>query len=200
MQQVNLYTEALRPVRLLVSLNQVVAGAILTVILLILLTFGLQHQQGKAQAKLASLQGQVSQLEATVVELRDRAARMVRDERLVATNAKLKARLQERTELMALIGLNLNRSQQGFSQQLVSLARQDISSLWLTRLYFDLLQDQIRIEGIAANAESVPHYLQQLRKEPAFIGHHFELFSLFQQKDSEFLAFVLASRLGTEAP
>lgn len=191
MQQVNLYTEALRPKKVMLSLTHMLA---ITLVLLLLIT-GLTFYKRQAVIDVVELAEkkalQANEIEQDVEVLREKVARTIRDELLVATNKKLSKQLEQRERLVELLGNSVARGNDGFSVLLVALGQQTIDSLWLTRMYFGQGGRDIGLEGLSSSADSVPVYLKKLRDEPQFVGRSFDLFEL-KEKDG-YLAFYLGA-------
>lgn len=191
MQQVNLYTDALKPQKVVLSLAHMLVVVVLFLFLIgglsIIKRMALEDAMVSAEKKAL----QASDIEQNVVQLRAQVARTIRDELLVATNEKLTKQLKQRERLVALLGTSVAQGNTGFSVLLVALGKQRIDSLWLTRMYFAKGGAQVGLEGGAANADSVPEYLKKLRQEPQFLGRNFDLFEL-KQEDG-LMAFSLGS-------
>jgi hypothetical protein len=191
MQQVNLYTDVLKPKKVVLSLAHMLV--ITLALLLIIAGFTFYKRQAVTDvAVMAEKKAlQVSSIERDVEVLRAKVARTIRDELLVATNKKLARQLEQRERLVEVLGNSVARGTTGFSVLLVALGQQSIDSLWLTRMYFGQGGRDIGLEGLSSNADSVPVYLKKLRDEPQFVGRSFDLFEL-QEKDG-YLAFYLRS-------
>ena len=58
----------------------------------------------------------------------------------------------------------------GFAQYLSGLARQRVEGVWLTKVAIRASSGEVALEGRALNAERVPAYLGQLRRETVFAG------------------------------
>lgn len=191
MQKVNLYTDALKPKKVLLSLTHILLMTLLVGVLLAGVTWFKWEAGEKAQQVAEKKAFQANEMEASVELLRQKVKRIVRDEQLVATNKKLKRQLSQRQSLVQLLSSSISRGNSGFSDLLVALGKQRMASLWLTRIYFGDSGARVGLEGVSTKADDLPVYLKRLRNEPAFIGRNFDVFELNQKKG--LMHFVLSS-------
>lgn len=189
MQQVNLYTEALKPKKVVLSLAHMAISVFALVLVLALISWQKSDSLAKQTAKTDKKAAQLEEVENTTDMLRDRVKRIVRDEQLVLTNEKLQRQLQQRERLGELLGASVTQGGSGFSDLLLGLGRQKVNSVWLTRIYFADSGNSIALEGNATEVKGVPDYLANLRNEAVFLGRNFDLFEM-SEKDG-LLEFIL---------
>lgn len=192
-QQINLYTEELRPRRTLISLKQM---AVLALVLMLGLgvASALQYQRlTEITQQVQKKNADVLSLTQTVERLRTKAESWVKSDALVMANERLKKQRVRYEEFVNLLGDQLPARTAGFSPQVIALARQKTSQLWLTHLHIGMGDNRFLLKGDAQDAEAVPAYLQALREEAVFAGRGFDLFDMSRSEKSGRLMFVLTA-------
>ncbi len=184
-QQVNLYTHALRPQRDKLPLWALVAAALVLGVVLTGVSLWNQRQLTELTVKLAHKQSQADALTTQVATLSEQVSGMRRDESLEERNQRLRERVAVRQELLKTLGSAIARSSYRFSELMFGFARQIRDDVWLTRFGIDAGGGQIRFSGVALLPESVPAFLQRLRSEGSFGGRNFQLFSLEPNNDDD---------------
>jgi len=198
MQQVNLYTQALRPKHVVLPLSHIVA--VVAVVLFIQIVFTVYYQSGvlAVEAKLPQAQANVDQLQQQTVEMEAKLNAMQKDPSLVALNNRLTKRLTARKQLISMLDSLAVGNRFPFSNLMTGLARHQVEFLWLTQIQFADGGHKVGLKGKTLKAESVPHYLQMLRDETLFLGRAFDLFELTSDEEREkLLHFTLSSSLIT---
>lgn len=196
MQQVNLYTQDLRPKKIILPLAHIVAVVASILFIQIAFTLYYQSQVVAVEAKLSSTQASVDQLQQQTVEMEAKLNAMRKDQSLVALNKRLTKRLTARKQLISMLDSLSVANQLPFSNLMTGLARHQIDSLWLTQIQFADGGHKVGLKGTTLKAESVPRYLQMLRDENLFLGRTFDLFQLESDEDHEkLLHFTLSSSL-----
>lgn len=199
-QQVNLYTDAFKPKKVILPLEHIVGLGVLAIVLVTIVTFALNMG-------LASDQTQQKELQAKAEVMAERRARMeeevglrVLDESLVAANQRLKDKVNARKDMIKMLeSLVLNEAKGNFSSLMVALARQTSDDLWLNRIYVGTSGQTMSLTGTTLSADAVPAYLQRLREEDTFVGRNFTLFQLSADEDSRRrLNFELKSELSSD--
>ena len=198
MQQVNLYTQALRPQHVVLPLSHIVA--VVAVVLFIQIAFTAYYQSGvvAVEAKLPQAQANVDQQQQQTVEMEAKLNAMQKDPSLVALNNRLTKRLTARKQLISMLDSLAVGNQFPFSNLMTGLASHQVDFLWLTQIQFANGGHKVGLKGKTLKAESVPHYLQMLRDEALFVGRAFDLFELTSDEEHEkLLHFTLSSSLMT---
>lgn len=197
MQQVNLYTDAFKPPKVKLPLEQLIIFPCLLLILLVLSSFALNAYLQKEQDKLAELQIKNSAMTERLTVLNAKAEKQRQDEALIASNKRLQDTLQAREAMLSTLDLVVLKESEGFSGTLISLARQREPGLWLTEIHLGGEQHQMVLQGITTQAELVPGYLQKLRQEASLLGRKFSIFELNEhEKQSNWLNFSLKAEQG----
>jgi hypothetical protein len=178
MQQVNLYTEAFRPKKVVLPLEHIILLPVLAIILVVAASFGLSYFLGIESQEVTALQSKNETMAVRLESLEARANKQRKDESLVFANQRLNAKLLARQQMIDMLDTVVVKDDEGFSNILVSLARQKLSKLWLSSIYIGSSGKEMHIEGQTLNADLVPEYLQSLRKESSFLGRAFTLFEL----------------------
>jgi len=178
MQQINLYTEAFRPQKVILPLEHIVLLPVIFLILLAGVTVWLNSNLNDMEKNLVHLQEKNKSMQSRVNNLEEKAQKQRQDDSLVAANKRLSETIKARQEMMAMLDTVVVKDDDGFSSLLLSLARQKIEGLWLKEIHVSASGQDMRLEGTTLNANAVPTYLQELRAEPSFIGRTFTLFEL----------------------
>lgn len=197
MQQVNLYTDAFKPPKVKLPLEQLILFPCILLVILILSSFALNAYLKKEQGKLAELQVKNSAMAERVAVLNAKAERQRQDDALIASNKRLQQTLQAREGMLATLDQVVLKESEGFSATLIALARQREPGLWLTGIHLGGEQHQMVLEGVTTEAELVPGYLQKLRQEASLLGRKFSIFELnAHEKQPSWLNFSLKAEKG----
>jgi len=192
MQQVNLYTDAFKPPKVKLPLEQLILFPCLLLVLLILSSFAFNAYLQKQQGKLAELQVKNSAMTERLSVLNAKAEKQRQDDSLIASNQRLQQTLEAREGMLATLDQVVLKESEGFSAILIALARQRESGLWLTGIHLGGEQHQMVLEGVTTQAELVPGYLQKLRQEASLLGRKFSIFELnAHETQSKWLNFSL---------
>ena len=178
MQQVNLYTEAFRPKKVVLPLEHIVLLTVLSILLVIAASFGLNASLAKGELRLHEKETRVTKMAEQLVKFEAKAKQLRQDDSLVAANNRLSTKLDARRQMIGVLDSVVVKDDEGFSNLLLSLARQKTEGLWLTSIHIGASGQDMTIEGTTLNANAVPEYLQNLRSESGFIGRTFTLFNL----------------------
>lgn len=192
MQQVNLYTDAFKPVKVKLPLEQLIIFPILVLILLIFCSMGMSAYLANKKAEQVALQEKHQAMSERIKVLTDKADKLRQDDSLVAANLRLKQIYDARENMIETLDRVVLKETEGFSPTLIALARQKEKGLWLTSILLGSANNQMVLQGVTTKAELVPAYLQNLRKEPSFIGRQFGLFELSENEaQGAWLSFTL---------
>lgn len=178
MQQVNLYTDAFKPLRVKLPLEQIIAIPIIVLLILVGISFGLSSYMTNQKEELSGLQKKNQEMTERIAVLSAKAEKLHQDDGLVAANERLNKMLFARRNMISTLDRVVVKESEGFSHSLVALARQKEEGLWLNSIYLGGTNQSMVLEGITTKAELVPKYLQKLRQEPSFLGKNFALFEL----------------------
>lgn len=200
-QQVNLYTDAFKPRKVILSLDQIVLSAVAMLALLVLITFLYRMTLEDAREDLVASQAKETMMIERVSAMEKEVSLRVLDESLVLANQRLKEKIRARESMIGMLeALVLDDQGMRFSEVMIALARQNLDSLWLERIELGLSGQSLSLKGTALNAESVPTYLQKLRQESAFVGRNFTLFQLeIDPENSRQIHFELTSSPAKDA-
>ncbi len=194
MQQVNLYTDAFKPKKVILPLSQIIMLPILAAVLLGVATYFMSQHLDGLRDDVQVMESDKAKLEKRIVLMEEQAGKMRMDDSLVAANQRLTRRLSARRDMVEMLDKVVVKDDDGFSGILLSLARQNLDSLWLQRILLSASGKQLTLQGYTSSSESVPLYLQKLRQEQSFIGRTFKGFNITQtQDDNGFLRFSLST-------
>ncbi|MFT6122482.1 MAG: Tfp pilus assembly protein PilN [Oleiphilaceae bacterium] len=178
MQQINLYTEAFRPQKVVLSLAQILLITSCTIIVVVVATLFLNANLAKLEKRSQHEKLRIDKLSSQLVILEEKAKLLRQDDSLMAANQRLSKKLGARRQMIEMLDSVVVKDDEGFSNILLSLARQKTEGLWLTNIQLGASGKNMTIEGTTLNANAVPAYLQNLRQENGFIGRAFTLFNL----------------------
>jgi Tfp pilus assembly protein PilN len=178
MQQINLYTEAFRPQKVVLSLAQILLITSCTIIVVVVATLFLNANLAKLEKRSQHEKLRIDKLSSQLVILEEKAKLLRQDDSLMAANQRLSKKLSARRQMIEMLDSVVVKDDEGFSNILLSLARQKTEGLWLTNIQLGASGKNMTIEGTTLNANAVPAYLQNLRQENGFIGRAFTLFNL----------------------
>lgn len=198
MQQVNLYTEELKPKRILFNFRPCAYGVGGLVLVLIALGVLLQFRASAFEQELRDAQQREMALQEQVESLQGQVEGLVQDPLRLTRNREQEYKLASRKELLSAIQGMAAESRPVFSELLKGLARQSESGLWLTSVGIHQDGSQVRLEGAANSAEAVPAYLSRLRSEPSFRGRTFNLLAVEPAVQTGQLAFSLSTTQSME--
>jgi len=196
MQQINLYTQELKPKHIVLPLSQMAAGLLLLIAVLLTSLFFYRAQVVALEAQIPAKRQGVEEIQQRVSTKEGQLRGMQKDESLVTLNHKLTQQVEARKQLLARLGSVVTANRYPFSNLLVGLARQRLDQLWLTQIQFANGGETVGLQGKALQADAVPHYLQMLRAEELLLGRSFDLFQLSTDEDQDdILHFTLSSSL-----
>ncbi|MBE0485604.1 PilN domain-containing protein [Marinobacter sp.] len=182
-QQVNLYTAELRPQKLMLNAGAAVALVVLVVAMLVGVMVNGHWQNQQRDRQLAQLQQQTQNLEQAVASMSARVQARQPDPELEGALERVSDTIARRQRLLDRVeGLTAN-NHGGFSGRMSALARQIPGDLWLTSVQLQSAPASMSLEGRTRTADLVPHYLERLGNEPAFIGETFRDFRLSRSDD-----------------
>lgn len=193
MQQVNLYTQELRPRKERLQAGVAASLVLLVVVGLVVSSVIVHSRNGDLSARAKALASENRVLEQSVTRLSEMvSARQPSPEieraleRITATLARRQT-LLERVETLVLTGDGR------FSPQMAALARQIPEDVWLTGIRLDAQPASVTIEGRARSGALVPAYLENLGNEPVFTGQTFGAFRLTRPEEGRWIEFHVAT-------
>lgn len=200
MQQVNLYTDEMRPRRELLSPSRL-AAVTLTALVVVVFCSGYAHwRAGLAAAEHQAAQLRLDQLRSGLAAAIGRLEGRQADPSLSAELERLNLDLHNRSMLIARLEKLATHAEQGFSPLLTGLSRQAVEGVWLTTLEADREPGNVVLKGLTRDGGLVPYYLEQLRSEPAFAGRRFRQFQLERVEDNgRVLGFSVGSAISDSA-
>ena len=206
MQQINFYQPIFRKEQKIFSARTMLTGNLLVLLGLFVL-YGASYWQGLA------LQEQLSQTIKQRDDSRNRQTEMerayplkTRDPQLAKKINTLRARINFLRSISTTLASKRGGNEAGFSEYLAALSRQDIAQLWLEQITIFNGGGGITLRGLTTRSAQVPHYIQQLSREPVFQGTSFHRLSISRhgldqdndKQDSELIRFTLETALTLE--
>lgn len=177
-QQVNLLAPIFRKQRALLSARFALLVCAAVAGVAVLLQLVLAWQVGSLSREQAQL---VARRDAATQQLAQLAEQMRgggRSQALVAERDALRAQVEEKRRSLAALSRSELGNTTGFSPQLIGLARQRLSGLWLTGVKLNGGGRQLELAGMTLDEALVPRYLGLLGNEPVFRGTRFNFAQL----------------------
>lgn len=192
-QQINLYQPIFRKQRQIFSAATMLTTAgIVAVALLVIYAYALWQVRG-LEKEAVQLQGREKAYTAQLAGLNPKADDAHRKE-IDAKLKRLNTTLLRQQKLIEVLRDRPSSSANGFSADLMALARRHVEGLWLTSVSINGGTGAIELMGTAVKPDLVPHYLQQLSKEPALAGQRFDRLQIEREKDGAKVLFRASSR------
>jgi MSHA biogenesis protein MshI len=192
-QQVNLYTDELRPRREKWQAGAALSALALALALVVVVAGVVRYQQSGLQAKITALKLQSEQLQSSVKQLTGKVNARQPDPEIGDSLGRVTTTLVRRQQLLGRVESLIATEATGFSVPLSALARQVPQGLWLTRIRLDALQGNVGLAGKAQSSQLVPMYLGKLGAEPAFAGKTFASFRLGREEGGRWIEFQVAT-------
>ena len=192
-QQVNLYTDDLRPRQEKLQAGMAMSVLALALVVIVVAAGVARYQESGLQAETAALQQQNEQLERSVTQLTNDVEARQPDPEVEAALERVTATLARRQKLLDRVENLIATETTGFSSPLSALARQVPQGLWLTHIRLDASNGAVGLVGKAQSGRLVPVYLEQLGDEPAFMGKTFGSFRLDRGEDGRWVEFHVAT-------
>lgn len=182
-QQVNLYRNAdqadyafLKNPYALISLG----ACLLLIIVSVVSEYNLQQQKQQRQDLEQQLQIATAHLE----DVQTRFPQKTLDNALTLQLQQAQQQYQNLAQIMELLSDDQSDQALGFSRYLSALADQADRDIWLTRIRFDSINNDISLHGSTFKPEQIPALLQRLQNSPAFKGRHFARLSIKQNPEN----------------
>lgn len=195
-QQVNLYTQELRPHRQRLSAVRALGVIALLTVMMVGYSVWLKHQQSSLAQQISVMEEQNVRLGEAVSGLSAAVEGRQPDPELEAALKRLNDTLARRERLLERVQGLVVSPGAGFSPQMAALASQIPENIWLTGIVLETQPQRIQLEGRARASEQVPVYLEQLGQAPAFTGRTFSVFRLDRPEKGDWVEFFVASAPG----
>lgn len=189
--RVNLYVQALQPVKEKISLKLVVGSTMGLSAVLLAAGFLINLQTDAKKAELTVLQQQVKTQEQQLARLQQSVGNRQPSAVLVKQHTELNQIIAQKQKLLNFVqGEQLKTSVQ-YSPVFQYLASIDPQGLWLDA--FSLNASSSQFSGYVTAPELLPQWLTQLSGTAFFKGHTFSHFEIKQAENTEALAFKVTS-------
>ncbi|PPI83597.1 fimbrial assembly protein [Marinobacter maroccanus] len=193
-QQVNLYTDELRPRKERLQAGTAVGIVVFGLVLVVCVAGYFAYQNSVMANKASRLDRQNQQLEQAVAELSAAARARQPDSEVEEALARVTQTLARRQRLLERVESLVFSEGRHFSPQLAALARQIPEDVWLTGVTLESGADRVTIEGRSRDGALVPLYLENLGEEAAFTGRTFGVFRLSRSEEGRWIDFHVSSK------
>lgn len=194
-QQINLYQDKKKA-----DLNLQNVGSYLLILGITLLFFTaasgyLFWQVNVSQSQLQQLQQQLSQAKSQVKALQAKYPVQKPNQQLIKQLSDAEALLSNYKQASNILTETDSATTQGFSRYFTALARQAIADIWLTHIFIDAEQQQLTLQGLTYNPDSIPLLLQGYQKESIFNGLSFAKLNIeSSEQDTEEMSFSISTQ------
>lgn len=200
MQQVNLYQDELKKVKLNYSALMLTQ---LSIILLVVFSAAAGFRYFQLQSHQSTLVEKQQKQKIAMAELQKIQAELALRKKDAALAKRILDKSKELSNKQKVVGI-LSRDEfgntKGFIEHVSGLARQRVEGLWLTQIRIADGGTNVSLHGTTSKSELLPKYLQRLSSEKAFVGTEFQsLVMARQEKKKQWLNFSLQNKKSDEA-
>lgn len=181
-QQINLYQDSIKQGRTGTPIGIYTAGIIGVILILMGSSLYTLWNLDNLKTRLEQTRQRLNAEEARVTELLSKFPKQENNALRIAEINGLQNRIGELSQTLQLLTDTKTDVTQGFSGYFQALANQTVPEVWLTRIYISGTQRIIDLEGSAFKFGRIPHFLQQLQKEPVFHGQTFAKLVMLKSK------------------
>jgi Tfp pilus assembly protein PilN len=189
--RVNLYVQALQPVKEKISLKLLVSSTLGLCVLLLVAGLIMNMQTEAKQAELALLQQQVSAQTQELTQLQATLGSRQPSPALVKQRTDLNQMIAQKQKLLQFVQGEQVKTSVKYSPVFKYLASIDPQGFWLSG--FSLNASSSQFSGYVTEPELLPKWLNQLSGTEFFKGHTFSQFEIKQVENTEALAFKVTS-------
>lgn len=189
--RVNLYVQALQPVKEKISLKLLVSSTLGLCVLLLVAGLIMDMQTEAKQAELALLQQQVSAQTQELTQLQATLGSRQPSPALVKQRTDLNQMIAQKQKLLQFVQGEQVKTSVKYSPVFKYLASIDPQGFWLSG--FSLNANSSQFSGYVTEPELLPKWLNQLSGTAFFKGHTFSQFEIKQVENTEALAFKVTS-------
>ena len=198
-QQVNLYQDELKKVKLNFSALMLTQ---LSIILLIVFSAAAGFRYLQLQSHQSTLVEKQQKQKIAMAELQKIQAELALRKKDAALAKRILDKSKELSNKQKVVGI-LSRDEfgntKGFIEHISGLARQRLEGLWLTQIRIADGGTNVSLHGTTSKSELLPKYLQRLSSEKAFVGTEFQsLVMARQEKKKQWLNFSLQNKKADE--
>ncbi len=198
MQEVNLYTQELRPRKERLQAGMLVSLVLVLVVGLAVTSAVLRHGNGDLETRVAALESETQALKQSVARLSATVSARQPSPEIESALERVSATLVRRQKLLERVESLVLTGGGHFSPQMAALARQIPDDVWLTGIRLDAQPALVTIEGRARSGALVPAYLENLGNEPVFTGQTFGAFRLTRPDEGRWIEFHVATERAGE--
>jgi Tfp pilus assembly protein PilN len=190
-QEVNLYLPHLRPqMDWLSPVNSLFAIGAAIIFLGLLVLLGWQ-QNTRLQSDIATIQQQMQSVEQQISVMSSKLPKS-QARQLDRQIAEVRQQIVRRQRIKTLVESQNLGNADGFSSQMEGLARRLPAKLYLEGFRLEAGGGLVSLQGRTVKAQSVPLYIGQLQKEPAFTESRFGVMSIARNKNGAVHSFTVA--------
>lgn len=189
MQRINFYFEQYHPKPL--SFDSRFAGLIILISALGFLSIGWIESKklNDLNQRFIDRQEQLSELQNNIVIAQKKLSKKIRKNDIQESLAVAKQDLIRYKKLSSIVNLPIKKMMINYSQILSDLSNKLIQSVWLTQI--NISENHLNLKGSSTNTESIPEYINQLKKSDSLNRYFDELKIERNQNNSLLVDFQL---------
>ncbi len=177
-QQINLFDPELNPHNSSLNLKNLLWCFLFILVLGGGLHFYLKHISLQAQSLLDASASQLKTMNTEMQALRQAQVPNIANAKLDAELGELLAAVQRRQQIAAILQSTDFGNTVGYSSYLTAFARQIPANVWITGLRIQGAGHDLQVEGRTSQAELVPVFVAQLKREKIMQGKTFAALKL----------------------
>lgn len=181
MQQVNLYLPELRPKLDFFSAKYLGLGVLIIIVFLVLEQFRLVQKASLLAAEEVAMKEAVQSLEGKIGKLKS-LPKATDKSKMEESLALVQAAIHNREYAQKIIQSKNLGNDKGFSPALTAIASLSLPEIVLTEFALRAGGRQVELQGFSKKSAAIPHYLQKLQADSAFVNSEFGV--LFVAKSS----------------
>lgn len=189
--RVNLYVQALQPVKEKLSLKLLVSSTVGLCAVLLVTGLLINMQVDSKKAELVVLQQQVKTQEQQLTQLQQKLGVREPTPALVKQHTELSQTIAQKQKLLQFVQGEQLKTSVKYSPVFQYLASIDAQGFWLDSFSLDAGSSQF--SGYVTEASLLPQWLTQLSHSAFFKGQTFSQFEIKQEEKTEALAFKVTS-------
>jgi MSHA biogenesis protein MshI len=193
-QQVNLYTDELRPRKEKLQAGTAIGILVFGLVLVACVAGFFAYQNSVMATQASRLDHKNQQLEQVLLELAAAVRARQTDSEVEEALARVTQTLSRRQRLLERVESLVFSEGRYFSPQLAALARRIPEDAWLTGVILESDSDKVTLEGSSRDGALVPLYLENLSEETVFAGRTFGVFRLSRSEQGRWIDFHVSSK------
>lgn len=192
-QQINLYQIKESPEPVVITFMRMVQVMVIFLVILSGISCYKFLTYYQEQIKFTTIQVKKELLQRELTIAQTKLPKQTENEKLMQQIAKLEATGLQMQEMQATLNKLQAEKSLGFSDYMEALAKYKVPELWLTSFKFAAGGSMIWLSGKTTNAANVPKLLENLGKDPVFLGKTYESLKIYSIAKEKLINFTIGS-------